>query len=321
MAWLFKSRKPAPSPSRGPVVPFEEFDSDERLLDMHSLLRQASTRVSVDQLVQTGKRHIQVLSHDKLQDLINRSVQTIVEKHLSRFSNVSEETAERIAEESRAEFQELLSQYKEMSRAKADVERSRKDLDEELETLRKELEAVRRSAPVAPVAPASGPVAEPELPEGSLRKENVILGRRIEKLNEYVASLEGALKTLSNSKLQSNQQIQNVLRQLGLAQEDKYLDKKKEALKLVLETNQSVRRVAKGLAEKGISLATPGSSALAAAAQASLPAPEPAPVPAPTVASSPVPVPEPAPAARPAAPAQEPIPLAAATRVEWSFEG
>ena len=311
MAWLFKSRKPVPKPPQGKVIPFEEFDSDERLLDMHSLLRQASTRVSVDQLVQTGKRYIQVLSHDKIQDLINRSVQTIVDKHLSRFSDVSEEEAAKIAEESQSEFQELLQQYKEMSRAKSDVDRSRKELDEQLESLRKELEAVRRAPAPAAVGPAIQAEPEPEPPEGSLRKENSILQRRIEKLNEYVASLENALKTLSNAKQQSNQQIQNVLRQLGLAQEDKNLEKKKEALKLVLETNQSVRRAAKHLADRGISLSTPGGAGMSVDL--------PAPVGASLSAELPTSAPEPAAPPKPAAPAPNPVSLAAATSMEWSF--
>lgn len=351
MAWFFKSRKPATRTVRGPAVPFEEFDRDERLLDMQSLLRQASTRVSVDQLVQKGKRYIQVLSHDKIQELINRSVQTIVDKHLSRFSDVSEETAAKIAEESKVEFQELLQQYKEMSRAKSDVERSRKELDEELENLRRELEAERQAASQAVLQVAPGPVGDvaqelnaqidrlfearrkmkaarsPEAaedlrqveqvfrriassllapqpaiepPEGSLRKENSILQRRIDKLNEYVASLESALKTLSSQKMQSGQQIQNVLRQLGLAQEDKHHEKKKEALKLVLEANQSVRKEAKELAARGVTLSSPGGNGTFKPAEA-----PPAPV-VPVLSASPV------------APVSSASPIAAS--MEWSFD-
>lgn len=360
MAWFFKSRKTERRPPSRPAVPFEEFDSDERLLDMQSLLRQASTRVSVDHLVQSGKRYIQVLSNEKLQELINRSVQTIVDKHLSQFTEVSEETAAQIAEESQAEFQELLSQYKEMSRTTREVERSRKALDEELEQLRKELEEERATASQHVLQVAPGPVGDtvpelnaqidrlfearrklkdgrspeaaedlrqvegvfrrmvesllalpPEPPDGSLQKENSILQRRIEKLNEYVASLENALKTLSNAKQQSNQQIQNVLRQLGLAQEDKNFEKKKEALKLVLQTNQSVRRDAKALAAQGVSLSTPGGVLVKP------PAAEPEPAPAPAPASTPAPA-APAPVAAPAPPKELP-PIATAT-MEWSLD-
>lgn len=308
MAWFFKSRKSA-VPAPGFVIPFEEFDADERLLDMPSLIRQASTRVSVEHLVQKGKRFIHVLSKDKIQDLINRSVQTIVDKHLSRFENVSEETAAQIAEESQSELQELLQQYKEMSRAKRDVEVSKQSLDAELEKTRKELEEERNAARQQVLQVAPGPVGEavpelnaqidrlfearkklkgsqsaeanedlrqvevvfrklvaklvaereqPEPPAGSLQRENSILQRRLDKMGEYVASLEAALKTLQSSKLQSNQQIQNVLRQLGLANEDKYHDKKKEALKVVLDVNRFIRKEAKQLEAQGVTLATPG---------------------------------------------------------------
>lgn len=314
MGWLFKSRKPAPA--RGPLIPFEEFDVDNRLLDMRSLIRQASTRVSVDQLLTTGKRYIHVLSSDKIQELIDRSVTTIVDKHLSRATVMSEETAAQIAEESKEEFQELLKQYKELSQAKSDVERSRRTLDHELEELRKELEAERAGGKQS--APAAAPVEE--APSGSLAKENSILQRRLDKLGEYVASLEAALKTLSNSKMQSAQQINNVLRQLGLANEDKFLEKKKEALKLVLETNQTIRHDAKELAAKGISLASPGrlNAALAELKAAPRPvaAPVPPPIPPPTpVADVPKPAPRPA-SLEPAAPI---LPTATAT-MEWSLD-
>ena len=61
-------------------------------------------------------------------------------------------------------------------------------------------------------------------------------------------------KTITSSKVYSNQQIQNVLRQLGLAQEDKNFEKKKEMLKFVLNANQDIRLKSKALEEKGITL-------------------------------------------------------------------
>jgi len=375
MAWFFKSRKPAAPPGSGSVIPFEEFDADERLLDMPSLIRQASTRVSVDQLLQNGRQFIHVLSKDKIQDLINRSVQTIVDKHLSRFAEVSDETAAKIAEESQTEFQELLQQYKEMSRAKSDVERSRKTLDVELEKLRQELEQERRAAGQHVLQVAPGPVGDvvpelnaqidrlfearkklkrsqapeaakdlrqvegvfrkliatlvaereqPEPPAGSLQRENSILQRRLDKMGEYVASLENALKTLSSSKLQSSQQIQNVLRQLGLANEDKNFEKKKEALKVVLDVNRFIRKEAKALEAKGVTLATPGGSYVEPSfSQSAVAAPasqEPAVPSAPAEKAALPAVPgENAPAPRPAAEVPESVPIANAT-MEWSLD-
>jgi hypothetical protein len=364
MAWFCKPRKPE-APAPGSVIPFEEFDADERLLNMPSLIRQASTRVSVEHLVQKGKRFIHVLSNDKIQDLINRSVQTIVDKHLNRFADVSEETATRISEESQTEFQELLEQYKEMSQAKRDVEKSKHALDADLENIRKELEEERSAGQhVLQVAP--GPVGEavpelnaqidrlfearnklkgsrsaeahedlrqvevvfrrlvarliaereqPEPPAGSLKRDNAILQRRLDKMGEYVASLEVALKSLQSSKLQSHQQIQNVLRQLGLANDDKYLDMKKEALKAVLDVNRFIRKEAKQLEARGFSLATPGRefaepSFDAKAVQT--------PVPEPAAASPPEKIESPP--SPPPAEVRESTPIASAT-MEWSLDG
>jgi len=282
-------------------------DPADRMLDVAGMLRQASSNVSIDQLIKSGKKQIQLLSRERIQELINRSVRTIVEKHIAD-SKMETLSAEQIARESKAEFQELLDQYQQTTRAREDVERSRQTLDEELERLREELErekaeaeARKAEAPDGDADPdpvrvlnvqmdrlfearrklaqrkGSPEAAEevrqveetlrslvaravaPEVSEDAvvLSRENAVLHKRIEKLNEYVASLEKALKTLSNTKLLSNQQVQNVLRQLGLAQEDKYFEKKKEALKLVLEANQSVRKQAKELESKGITLSNP----------------------------------------------------------------
>jgi chromosome segregation ATPase len=163
---------------------------------------------------------------------------------------------------------------------------------------------------------------QPEPPAGSLERENSILQRRLEKMGEYVASLESALKTLSNAKAQSNQQIQNVLRQLGLANEDKYLEKKKEALKVVLDVNRFIRKEAKQLDAKGVTLATPGGSyvepsfdaksaeALAAGKPVELSVDAPPAEPPPKVK---------VPAATPAEEVREAVPIAAAT-MEWSLD-
>lgn len=96
---------------------------------------------------------------------------------------------------------------------------------------------------------------------GGRDREIAFLEKRIEKLYEQISSMENALRTISNSKLYSNQQIQNVLRQLGLANDDKYFEKKKEMLKIVLQANKDIRQKAKDMDDKGISLASPGGAA------------------------------------------------------------
>ncbi len=94
---------------------------------------------------------------------------------------------------------------------------------------------------------------------GGQSREVAMLEKRMEKLYAQIAAMENALKTISNSKLYSNQQIQNLMRQLGLANEDKNYEKKREMLKFVLDGNKAIRKEATELEAKGITLANPKS--------------------------------------------------------------
>jgi hypothetical protein len=84
-----------------------------------------------------------------------------------------------------------------------------------------------------------------------------MLEKRIEKLYAQLAALENALKMISTSKLQNNQTVLNALRQLGLLNEDKNYEKKREMLKIVLDTNKVIRKDAKDLESQGITLSSP----------------------------------------------------------------
>lgn len=92
---------------------------------------------------------------------------------------------------------------------------------------------------------------------GSGSKQISMLEKRIEKLYSQLTALENALKMISSSKLTNNQQLQNALRQLGLLNEDKYFEKKREMLKIVLDTNKVIRKDAKDLESQGITLSSP----------------------------------------------------------------
>jgi hypothetical protein len=92
---------------------------------------------------------------------------------------------------------------------------------------------------------------------GGNNKQLSMLEKRIEKLYTQLGALENALKMISSSKLTNNQQLQNALRQLGLLNEDKYFEKKREMLKIVLDTNKDIRKDAKDLESKGITLSSP----------------------------------------------------------------
>jgi len=205
-------------------------------IDVEGMIRQASTRVRVDHLVKTGKKYIHLLSRAIVDDLINRSVRTIVDKH--RLATGPRTAG--IEEESRTEFEELLLQYQQTTDATSAVEHSRRMIEQELP--KESPPANDRTA----LAPSPGGV-----------REIAILQKRMEKLLAHVATMEAALKTLSTAKTFSNQQVQNLLRELGLAQEDKNFEKKKEMLKIVLDTNQGIRQKARELAARGITLEAP----------------------------------------------------------------
>jgi DNA-binding transcriptional regulator YbjK len=84
-----------------------------------------------------------------------------------------------------------------------------------------------------------------------------ILEKRIMKLYSQLGELENVLRAISASKVQNNQAVLTALRQLGLLDEDKYLEKKKEMLKIVLDTNKDIRNTAKDLEAHGITLSSP----------------------------------------------------------------
>ena len=92
---------------------------------------------------------------------------------------------------------------------------------------------------------------------GGGSKQISMLEKRIEKLYTQLAALENALQMISTSKLSGNQQLQNALRQLGLLNEDKYFEKKREMLKIVLDTNKVIRQDARDLEARGITLSSP----------------------------------------------------------------
>jgi len=92
---------------------------------------------------------------------------------------------------------------------------------------------------------------------GGSSREITMLEKRIEKLYTQLVALENALKMISSSKLTNNEQLQKALRQLGLLNEDKYYEKKREMLKVVLDTNKVIRKDAKDLEARGITLSSP----------------------------------------------------------------
>jgi len=325
LSYLRPKGTESPSALASPVRT-EEFRLGSRMIDVEGMIRQASTRVSVDQLVKKGKKFIHVLSREKINELINRSVTTIVDKHRITAAHRHAVSAAQIEAESRAEFEELLQQYQQTADAKTAVERSKHTLEQELQEIRFEIEPEKAWADLPPFAVAprvplealagflreldrqvvrvfqvrkailersDSPesVAELGRVEDVLRpvlarifdsersriaapvgdpRELALLKKRMEKLQAYIATLEAALKTLSTAKAFSNQQVQNLLRGLGLAPEDRNFEKKKEMLKVVLSSTQGIRKKARELAARGITLDAPEERAVFTAVPDSL---------------------------------------------------
>lgn len=264
---------------------------DDRI-DVRGMIKQASTRIRVDQLVKKGTKYLSLLSKRKIDELVNQSVQNIIQKHRAVTSGVAPETLEK---ESKEEFNELLTEFKKTSEAKNQLAQTKESLDIELDELLKELDKQRgvtdgkltedaekalvlgfkefeieleklvvgvfdrrklilensetpeavaemgeiQSRLQAMISKLVGLERERFMTEGGYSRDREIelLERRIAKLHEQIASMEKALKTITNSKVYSNTQIQNVLRQCGLYEEDKNYEKKKEMVKVLLTQN------------------------------------------------------------------------------------
>ena len=264
---------------------------DDRI-DVRGMIKQASARIRVDQLVKKGTKYLSLLSKRKIDELVNQSVQNTIQKHRSGTSGVAPETLEK---ESKEEFNELLTEFKKASEAKNQLAETKESLDIELTELRKELdkqkgvsdgkltedaemalvlgfkefeieleklvvgvfdrrtlilensdtpEAVAEMGEIknriqAMISKLVGLERERFMMEGgySRDREIALMERRIAKLHEQIASMEKALKTITSSKVYSNTQIQNVLRQFGLYEEDQNFEKKKEMVKVLLTQN------------------------------------------------------------------------------------
>ncbi|MBI3856327.1 MAG: hypothetical protein HY293_11615 [Planctomycetes bacterium] len=331
-----------PKPADPPPESRPASGGGAKMIDVRGMMRQASVRVNVDQLVKQGRKSISLLSKDKMEELINQAVKNIVDKYRAMAAGIAQVPVAQIEAESKQEFNELLSQYQQTAKAKTDLESSKQALDGELEELRKDLEKQKaladgRLSEEAEKALIVGfkefereldkqvvkvfekrkiilqennpeAVAELKNVENAIRpiiarlvaaererfsmsggqsRETAMLEKRMEKLYAQIAAMENALKTISNSKLYSNQQIQNLMRQLGLANEDKNFEKKREMLKIVMDVNKLIRKEGGELAAKGITLSNPQgagegpSVASVLAAQKAAPATASAPPPAP----------------------------------------
>jgi len=275
------------------------------MIDVRGMIKQASTRVRVDQLVKKGTKYLSLLSKEKIDELINQAVKNIVDKYRAVAAGVGDVPTETLQGEAKQEFNELLGQYQATNKAKNELELTKQNLDKELEDLRADLAKQKEIASGKAIEQAEHAlvvgfkefereldrivvrvfekrkmileqsespetVAELDQIREKLRKmisdlvglerhrfalaggdardmQIAMMEKRIEKLYEQIQAMENALRTISNSKLYSNQQLQNLLRQLGLVTDDKYFEKKREMLKVVLQQNLDLRKRIKEL--------------------------------------------------------------------------
>jgi len=285
----------------------DEKTEGPRMIDVRHALLQSSSRVQVAQLAKQGKKTISLLSKERMADLIDQALRTLVDRYRM---NAGAEPAP----SKDPGVRELVQQFQATQQAQTDLEVSRQVIHDELDVLRNQiaqekalaegrldaevdraqflgspefdrhLKSIiarvfenRRTALAATVPPEAlteldalhSPVRDLVLRvareerekhrarTGGASREMSMLEKRIEKLYTQLGALENALKMISTSKLTGNQQLQNALRQLGLLNEDKYYEKKREMLKVVLDSNQHIRKDAKDLEARGITLSSP----------------------------------------------------------------
>src|SRR5262245_14865060 len=82
-----------------------------QVLDINGMICQASTRVPVGRLLRWGRKAVNLLSRDKIDQLINRAVRTIVDKYRVVDFSSTQVPQSQIAAEARKEFDSLLAQY------------------------------------------------------------------------------------------------------------------------------------------------------------------------------------------------------------------
>jgi hypothetical protein len=270
-------------------------------LDVKGMIREASRRVSVQDLVKKGTKTISVLSKDKIDEMVNLAVKNIVAKYRALAAGFGDVSAEQLEKESQAEFQDIYQQYQETNKAKQTLEQTAGAMSAEIEQLQKELqtqksiaegklseeaekllivgfkefehELMRIAGKVfekrklmieggdTPEAVAEWKPCEERLSaiikklieqqrelffgaggKYARDREVAMLEARLAKMASQFKAMEEALRAISNQKLLTNQNIQNLLRGLGMLDDDKYAEKRKGMLKVVLQQNIKLRQ-------------------------------------------------------------------------------
>jgi hypothetical protein len=81
-----------------PAPPSSDARGGAKMIDVKGMIRQASARVQVDQLVKQGKKYISLLSKEKMEELINQAVRNIVDKYRAMAAGVAQVPVAQIQE-------------------------------------------------------------------------------------------------------------------------------------------------------------------------------------------------------------------------------
>lgn len=91
-----------------------------RMVDVPGMIRQASNRVGVRELLKRGQKDITLLSREKIDELINQSIRAVVEKNRGSAGPPAEATVARMQAESRTQFNDLLEKATTAAKTDAD---------------------------------------------------------------------------------------------------------------------------------------------------------------------------------------------------------
>src|SRR5690242_10022638 len=101
-----------PADSSKPTVPAEGAPAPrpgQKMIDVKGMIRQASARVNINELVKQGRKTISVLSKERMEEMINQAVRNIVDKYRAMAAGVAQVPVEQMTQESKEEFNELMA--------------------------------------------------------------------------------------------------------------------------------------------------------------------------------------------------------------------
>lgn len=196
---MYRSLMPDPSPLEASSVqsPPAPPSKGAAVIDVAGMIRQASVPVKVDVLVRSGKRSIQLLSREKIGEIISRTLRNIVEKYAAAGTLADPATQAQMGAESKREFDDLVSQHEQTAKASDELLLSKQALDRELKDMRDDLAQQRA-------------FADGRLPQ---EVERAMAEQRFEKLSVHLESMNRALGVLFSTRLYSFREIRALIKQ------------------------------------------------------------------------------------------------------------